>query len=248
MTKPIIEVCVEGVDGLLAAEAAGADRVELCASLMEGGLTPSMGMLKIAMERATIPFFPIIRPRGGDFLYSNIEFCSMLEDVAACREMGIKGVVFGCLTPDARFDELRMRALVEAAGTMSTTCHRAFDMTRDLPEAVEALVRCGVQRVLTSGRRENALAGLNNLKKTVELAAGRIKIMACGGLTAENIVHVRDFTGVQALHFAALAQMPGGMKWHNRHIGMGSADKAHEYDLTVTDGSKVAATILAARS
>ncbi|WP_237151776.1 copper homeostasis protein CutC [Oryzibacter oryziterrae] len=248
MTKPLIEVCVEGIDGLMAAEAAGADRVELCASLMEGGLTPSMGTIKTALERAKIPFYPIIRPRGGDFLYSDLEFRTMLADVIACREIGIKGVVFGCLTPDARYDEARMSALVQAAGPMSTTSHRAFDMTRDLGEAVEALVRCKVERVLTSGQRDSALEGLENLKTTVQLAAGRVKVMACGGLTPDNIVKVRDYSGAPELHFASLAKVQSGMVWHNPHVGMGSTDKAREYELTITDQALVAATIAAARS
>ena len=156
----LIEVCVEGVDGLVAAQDGGADRVELCASLLEGGLTPSLGVIRQAMKVATIPFHVIVRPRGGDFLYSGLEFESMLADVEACRGLGVPGVVVGCLTADGRIDEERMRRLVEAARPMSVTCHRAFDMTRDIPEAVEALIRCGVDRVLTSGQRDTAVEGL----------------------------------------------------------------------------------------
>jgi copper homeostasis protein len=245
--KPLIEICVEGIDGVMAAEAAGADRVELCASLMEGGLTPSIGTIRTALQRATIPVFPIIRPRGGDFLYSELEFQTMLADVVACREIGAKGVVFGCLLPDARYDEARMSQLVAAAGPMSTTSHRAFDMTRDLPEAIEALVRCGVDRVLTSGQRDTAMEGLDNLKRTVDLAGDRLKVMACGFLDPGNIAHVRSFTGVREMHFAALSQMPSGMTWHNAHVGMGTTDKAREYELTITDRALVAATIAAAQ-
>jgi copper homeostasis protein len=247
MTKPLIEICVEGIDGVFAAEAAGADRVELCASLMEGGLTPSIGTIRLAIERATIPVYPIIRPRGGDFLYSDLEFQTMLADVKACREMGVKGVVFGCLTPDARYDEARMRQLVAAAGPMSTTSHRAFDMTRDLAEAVAALVRCGVERVLTSGQRDTAVAGLEQLKQTVSLAGDRLKVMACGALDTDNIAHVRQATGVSELHFAALSQVPSGMLWRNPKVGMGTTDKSREYELTITDGGLVAATIAAAQ-
>jgi copper homeostasis protein len=247
LNKPIFEICVEGIDGVIAAEAAGADRVELCASLMEGGLTASRGTIEIALQQASIPVYPIIRPRGGDFLYSDLEFRVMLADVAACREMGAKGVVFGCLTPEATFDEPRMRALVEAAGPMDTTSHRAFDMTRDLAEAVEALVRCGVKRVLTSGQRDAALEGLDNLARTVRLANGRLIVMACGALAPDNIAKVRETTGVSEMHFAALSQVPSGMTWRNPHVGMGSAYKAHEYELTVTDPILVAATIAGAR-
>ena len=246
MCRPIFEICVEGIDGVMAAEAAGADRVELCASLMEGGLTPSLGAIKIALQQASIPVYPIIRPRGGDFLYSDLEFQAMLTDVAACREIGAKGVVFGCLMPEATFDEPRMRALVEAAGTMDTTSHRAFDMTRDLAEAVEALVRCGVKRVLTSGLRDTAFEGLDNLARTVKLAKGRLIVMACGALAPDNIAKVREKTGVHEMHFAALAQLPSRMTWRNPHVGMGSSDRAREYELTVTDPTLVAATIASA--
>ena len=244
--KPIIEVCVEGIDGLLAAEAAGADRVELCASLLEGGLTPSIGTIKAGLARAKIPFYPIIRPRGGDFLYSPDEFAGMLADVETLRDLGVRGVVFGILTADARIDEPRMTQLVAAAGPMDVTCHRAFDMTRDLAEAVEALIRCGVARVLTSGQRDTAEEGAANLAEIVRLAAGRLKVMACGALAPGNIAHIRDATGAPELHFAALAQQASSMRWHNPHVGMGGTDRAREYTLTVTDAPLVAATIAAA--
>src|SRR3954468_20385250 len=136
---PLIEICVEGIDGLLAAQAAGADRVELCASLVEGGITPSLGTVRAALDRATVPFHVMVRPRGGDFLYSETEYRSMLADVAALRELGVPGVVFGCLNPDGSIDEQRMREFTEAAGPLNVTCHRAFDMTRDPAEALEAL-------------------------------------------------------------------------------------------------------------
>ena len=166
MPTPLIEICVEGIDGLVAAQAAGADRAELCASLLEGGLTPSAGVVKQAVAVAMIPFYVIVRPRGGDFLYSELEFLTMIDDVRACREMGVAGVVVGCLTPDGRIDEARMSELVEAARPMKVTCHRAFDMTRDPEEAIEALVRCGVDRVLTSGQHDTALEGIDVLKRT----------------------------------------------------------------------------------
>ena len=139
LTLVTIEVCVENTDGLVAAQRAGADRVELCASLLEGGLTPSWGMIEQAKRLATIPFHVIVRPRGGDFLYSEIEFAAMRADVEALRRLGVAGVVVGCLTAEGSIDETRMRALVEAARPLSVTCHRAFDMTRDVAAAVEAL-------------------------------------------------------------------------------------------------------------
>src|SRR5215217_6120047 len=230
-----IEICVEGIDGLVAAQTAGADRVELCASLLEGGLTPSLGVVREALRVATIPFHVIIRPRGGDFLYSELEFATMIDDVKAMRDLGAAGVVIGCLTADGRIDEVRTRALVEAARPLKVTCHRAFDMTEDYREAIEALVRCGVDRVLTSGQRDTAIEGIDILKDTQELAAGRIVIMACGALDAGNIARVRQATGVDEMHFAALHTIKSGMTFRNPHVGMGGTAIEREYEITLTD-------------
>ncbi len=184
---PLIEVCVEGIDGLLAAQEAGADRVELCAGLVEGGITPSFGTVRAALALATVPFHVIVRPRGGDFLYSDAEFRSMLADVEALRGLGVAGVVVGCLTADGVIDEARMSELVEAAGPLAVTCHRAFDMTRDAAEALEALIRCKVGRVLTSGQRDTAMEGAALLAELVKQAGDRIVILGCGALAPETI-------------------------------------------------------------
>lgn len=245
---PLIEVCVEGIDGLLAAQAAGADRVELCASLIEGGITPSLGTVREALRVATIPFHAIVRPRGGDFLYSEAEFASMVADVVALRELGVAGVVVGCLTADGDIDEPRMRVLVEAAGPLAVTCHRAFDMTRDPRAALEALIRAGVHRVLTSGQRDTAVEGLDLLAALVKQAAGRIIIMGCGGLAPDNIGTVRAGTGMTEMHFAALKDAPSGMRFRNPNVGMGGSDIDREYRNTLTDRELVAATIAAARA
>jgi copper homeostasis protein len=246
--SPLFEVCVEGIDGLVAAQNAGADRVELCASLLEGGITPSVGTIRGSLRVATIPFHVIIRPRGGDFLYSQSEFASMLADVAACRELGVAGVVFGCLTADGNIDELRMRELVEAAGPLNVTCHRAFDMTRNAGEALEALVRCGVGRVLTSGQRDTVEDGVALLGRLVEQAAGRIIVMGCGGLRPDNIGAALRRTGLAEVHFAALREVPSGMQYRNVSLGMGGTALDREYMNAVTDGDLVAATIAAARA
>src|SRR5688500_2899370 len=248
MTQPLIEICVEGIDGLIAAQTAGADRVETCASRLEGGLTPSLGTVKQALKVATIPFYVIVRPRGGDFLYSEREFASMVEDVRALRELDVAGVVFGCLTADGQIDEQLMAALVEEARPLAVTCHRAFDMARDPAEAIEALVRCDVDRVLTSGQRASAMDGLATLKATVAAARGRIKIKACGGLDATNIALVLKVSGADEAHFAALKSVRGGMRYVNPSVAMGSDDDAsREYALTITDEAAVRATIAAAR-
>lgn len=243
-----IEICVEGIDGLVAAQTAGADRVELCASLLEGGLTPSLGVVREALRVATIPFHVIIRPRGGDFLYSELEFATMLDDVKAMRELGVAGVVIGCLTADGRIDEARTKALVDAARPLKVTCHRAFDMTADYRQALEALVRCGVDRVLTSGQRDTAIEGIDILRDTQARADGRIVIMACGALDANNIARVRQATGVDEMHFAALHTVKSAMSFRNPHVGMGGTAIEREYEITLTDVDAVRATIAAAKA
>jgi copper homeostasis protein len=247
-TLPLVEVCVEGVDGLLAAQAAGADRVELCASLVEGGITPSLGTVRTALELAAIPFHVIVRPRGGDFLYSESEYRSMLTDVEALRDIGVAGVVVGCLTADGAVDEARMAALARAAGHLNVTCHRAFDMTRDPFAALEALIRCGVGRVLTSGQRDTAVEGADLLAALVEKAAGRIVILGCGALAPDTIGAVRHKTGLTEMHFASLKDVPSAMRYRNPRVGMGGDDLDREYRNTVTDADLVAATIAAARA
>lgn len=248
MATPLIEICVEGIDGFLAAQEAGADRVELCASLVEGGLTPSLATVRAAVKAARIPVHVIVRPRGGDFLYSEAEFATMLEDIRILRGEGVAGVVIGCLTPDGLIDEARTKALVQASRPMAVTCHRAFDMTADAGEALEALVRAGVDRVLTSGQRDTALEGLAILKRIADQAAGRITVMGCGALDADNIRTVRDEAGLRELHFAALRTVPSGMAFRNPHVGMGGTGKDREYELTLTDTEAVRATIAAAKS
>jgi copper homeostasis protein len=245
---PLIEICVEGIDGLLAAQAAGADRVELCASLIEGGITPSLGTVRAALDQASVPFHVMVRPRGGDFLYSDTEHASMLADVSALRDLGVPGVVFGCLNADGTIDEARMSELTQAAGALNVTCHRAFDMTRDPAEALEALIRCKVGRVLTSGQRDTAIEGLPLLADLVRQAGDRIVILGCGGLDLHNIAEVRSKTGLSEMHFAALKEVPSAMDYRNPRVGMGGSDLDREYRNTLTDTPLVAATIVAAKA
>lgn len=245
---PKVEICVESIDDLLVAQRAGADCAELCTGLREGGLTPSLGMVRTALAVATLPFHVMIRPRGADFLYSELEFRSMLEDVTAMKDLGVAGIVTGCLTADGTIDEARMTALVDAAGPMTVTCHRAFDMTRDVTEAIEALVRCGVDRVLTTGQGNSAMEGLATLVKTVAAARGRIRIMACGDLDPGNIAEVYLRSRVDELHFAAPRQMPSGMRYRNTGVMMGQEAAEAEFVITVTDGATVKATIAALRA
>jgi len=172
----------------------------------------------------------------------------MLDDVGILGEIGVAGVVVGCLKADGTIDEARMTELVRRAGPLSVTCHRAFDMTRDPAEALEALIRCGVGRVLTSGQRDSALDGAVLLAALVRQAGDRIIILGCGELDRHNIAEIRARTGLAELHFAALADVASEMTYRNRQVGMGGTDLDREYRNTITDRDAVAATIAAAKA
>ncbi|HEY4161971.1 MAG TPA: copper homeostasis protein CutC [Dongiaceae bacterium] len=246
--NPIFEICVEGIDGVVAAQEGGGDRVELCASLLEGGITPSFGTIRAALKLCHLPIHVILRPRGGDFLYSDAEFATMLDDAAAITKLGAAGIVIGTLTEDGRIDETRMQALIEAAQPLSVTCHRAFDMTRDPTEALEALIRCGVHRVLTSGQCATALEAIPVLRRLNEQAGSRTIVMGCGELGPDSIAQVRRETGLTEFHFAALKTLPSGMVYRNPKVGMGGARLDREYSSTVTDPDLIRATIRAGRT
>jgi copper homeostasis protein len=244
----LFEICVEGIDGAVAAQEGGGDRIELCASLLEGGITPSFGMIRAALKLCWLPIHVILRPRGGDFLYSDAEFATMLDDAAELKKLNAAGMVIGCLTEDGRVDEERMRALIEAAQPLRVTCHRAFDMTRDPEEALETLIRCGVHRVLTSGQQARAVDAIPLLKKLNRQAKDRIIIMACGELAPDSIAQVVKETGGTEFHFAALKTVPSGMAHRNHEVGMGGTELDREYSNTVTDPDLIRATIAAARA
>ena len=245
---PVIELCVEGVDGAVTAAGAGADRVELCASLMEGGITPSLGTLEATLAAIEIPVAIMVRPRGEDFLYSAREFASMCADARRFAAAGAAIIVFGCLTPNGAVDEVRTRQMVEAARPAQTTFHRAFDMTADPHAALEALIRCGVTRVLTSGQAPSGPEGLALLAALVKQAAGRIVILGCGALRPDTIGAVREGAGLEELHFSAGATVPSGMRYRRDNLPMGSAPSEREFVHVGTDPELVRATIAAARA
>ena len=247
MKRALLEVSVEGVDGMLVAQENGADRVELCASVLEGGITPSLGVVREAMRRARVPVFVIVRPRGGDFLYSEAEFASMCDDVLTLKQEGVAGIVSGCLTASGEVDAARTAELLRLARPMSFTFHRAFDMVHDAAHALEVLICLGVDRVLTSGQRANAIEGLATLTKLGKLANGRILVMPCGGLRAANIAHVGRVTGLREMHFAAHTTEPSRMTFRNAHVAMGATAEDHEYRKTVTDPTIVRNTVDAAQ-
>jgi copper homeostasis protein len=208
----IIAYCIEACQ---IASSNGADRIELCDNPGDGGTTPSMGMTSLALEISGIPVFPMVRPRGGDFLYSELEFDIMIRDVKTFRELGCKGVVFGLLNADGTVDEDRTRRLVDEARGMEVTFHRAFDRVKDTHIALEAVIRCGCSRILTSGGFPTAPEGMNVIRHLHEQAAGRIIIMPGSGIRSTNISEIISFTGCQEVHSSATAFSLSSMQFLN---------------------------------
>ena len=198
--KNIKEACVENFAEALAAQAAGADRIELCENLVGGGTTPSYGTIKKCMEKLNIPVFVMIRPRGGNFVYSEDEISIMKEDILLCKQFGVQGVVFGLLTKDDKVDEKNTSELIGLARPMQVTFHKAFDELDDMNEALETLIRLGVNRILTSGTRETALEGAVVLNPLIELAKGRITIVAAGRITKDNLSDLSRLIGTTEFH------------------------------------------------
>ena len=230
----IYEICVDSVAGVRAARAAGAHRVELCANLLEGGTTPSLGLIRQARTISGIGLQVIIRPRGGDFLFDPDEFAVMQADIDTAKAEGADGVVIGLLTSEGAVDADRTRELIARARPLSVTFHRAFDMARDPFEALETLAALGVDRVLTSGQEVSALEGLPLITELVRRAGDRIIIMPGGGVTARNADRIVTAARPREIHFAALQPEAGGMQFRRHHVFMGGELRAPEYDRLVT--------------
>ena len=196
----IKEACVGSFTEALGAQAAGANRVELCENLSEGGTTPSYGTIKKCMEALSIPVFVMIRPRGGNFIYSEDEINIMKEDIKICKQFDVQGIVFGLLTKDGKVDAENTSKLIELARPMQVTFHKAFDELSDLEEALETLIRLGVNRILTSGTRETALEGAFILNPLIESAKNRITIVAAGRITKDNISDLSRMIGTTEFH------------------------------------------------
>ena len=235
----LIEACVDSVESAVAAENGGAQRIELCAALLEGGLTPSAGAIALAREKLGIGLHVIIRPRGGDFLYTGGEYTVMLRDIDAASQAGADGVVVGVLDANAQVDEARTRELVERARPMSVTFHRAFDMTRDPLAALETLVDIGVDRILTSGQEESAMAGLELLRDLVKRAGDRITIMPAGNIHENNVEKIAKETGAKELHVTGFTDVDSGMKFRNPRVYMGGLLRPPEYTRSVTDAGTI---------
>lgn len=235
-----IEVCVDSVESALAAQEGGADRVELCDNLMEGGTTPSAGMIEVACERLQIGLHVIIRPRGGDFVYSETELEVMRRDIIRAKALRCDGVVLGMLTPDGEIDLDRTAELVELARPLSVTFHRAFDMTADPFRALDDLIGLGVDRVLTSGQEASALEGVDLIRDLVRRAGDRIVVMPGGGV-GRHIRKIVERSGVREVHLTATKTVESVMRYRNARVAMGSPLRAPEFSWRTTDADAVRA-------
>lgn len=208
-SRLLLEIAANSLESALAAQAGGADRVELCANLGEGGTTPSFGTIAAARDGLRIPLYVLVRARAGDFTYSPAELDAMRRDVEACVRLGCDGVVIGALDEEGRVDMPACRALIEVAGTMGITFHRAFDCVADRGAALEDVVALGCERILTSGGADDALQGATTIAADIARADGRLSLMAGAGLAAANIAEVARLTGARELHASAKLFDPG---------------------------------------
>ena len=240
------EICANSVASCIAAQEGGADRVELCSGIPEGGTTPSFGMIRKARASIDIALNVIIRPRGGDFLYSEDELEEMIHDIRIAEELGADGLVFGCLTKEGNIDKRAMSILMEAAGSLPVTFHRAFDHSADPLKALEDIIELGCARILTSGCRPTALEGADLLAQLVEKAGDRIIIMPGCGVKESNIAEIARLSGAREFHFSAREPVESGMIFRNPEVAMGSEDDP--YGTVQTTARRVAATIEPLRS
>ena len=235
-----LEICVDSVESAIAAEQGGAQRVELCSALSEGGLTPSAGLLREVRASIGIGVHVMIRPRGGDFLYTEHEFKVMQDDIAFAAECGAHGVVFGLLTAEGNVDTVRTRTLVQLAQPLEVTFHRALDMTRDPSTAIKDIIQTGADRVLTSGAEPTALLGHHRIHSMIQASAGQIKIMVGGGVRPQNVREIAARTGAVEFHAALRKSIESPVTFRNRKLHLGDAG-GDEYARTVVHASDVRA-------
>jgi copper homeostasis protein len=237
-TKEIhLEVCADSVESALIAQNAGAYRIELCNNLIEGGTTPSYGTIEQARKLLTIKLYVLIRPRGGDFLYDDLEFETMKSDIELCGKLGCDGVVIGLLLPDGTIDKIRCQELITIAHqyNMGVTFHRAFDRCNNFFDVMETIIDLGCERILTSGGKNTALEGTETIRQLIEKAQGRISIMLGAGITPENIGELLQKTNASEFHGTFRSQYPSKMEYRNTSLG----DFQEEYMLWKTDEGKI---------
>jgi copper homeostasis protein len=234
----LLECCVNSAVSAIEAQTGGADRVELCENMPEGGCTPSAGAIRLARERLHIGLFIMIRPRGADFFYNEEEFAIMKQDIQMAKELGADSVVFGILNPDGTIDRDRMQQLADLSRPMGITCHRAFDMTRNPFEALETLASLGIDRILTSGQSDSAIQGAPLIRELIKTAAGRIIIMPGHGIKEVNLEDAIQATGAKEFHLYLTKNIKTGMTFTRENVTMGNQGFS-EFDHLVADQDKI---------
>jgi copper homeostasis protein len=233
MSDPVLlEVCVDSVESALAAQKGGAHRLELCSDLMEGGITPSAGLIASVHRRISIGVNVMIRPRGGDFCYSADEFETMEQDVRSAKQLGADGIVLGILKEDGHVDTRRTRLLIDIARPLKVTFHRAFDMSIDLDQALEDIIATGADRLLTSGGEQTVEDGMTTVARLVSAARDRLITIAGGGISERNVLRIIDETGVREIHAGLRTTVPSKMRHRNEKVSMGII-KDQEYKQAV---------------
>lgn len=227
------EVCAYSLTTCKLAAKAGATRVELCASYTEGGISPSAGLIRLVRQIKNIELSVMVRPRGGDFVYSEDEFSQMMADIGYLKEVGADGVVIGLLNTDGTVDVERTRKLVEWAAPMEVTFHRAFDMANDWGRALEDVISTGCKRILTSGGQQTAEKGLDVIRQLVKQANGRIEIMAGSGVNPSNAAHIAS-VGIDAIHFSAGKILESPMQYRHIQVALSSSPE-QDYKLQQAD-------------
>ncbi|MCE2573381.1 copper homeostasis protein CutC [Motilimonas eburnea] len=231
-----VEVCIDNFESLQIAERAGADRIELCAALALGGISPNAGFIEQAVNYASIPIYVMIRPRSGDFYYSENEVEIMLKDIYHARVAGAQGVVFGVLDKQANVDRQVLKALMREAGQMGVTFHRAIDLASDYQSALETIIEAGCERVLTSGQACNALSGSGVISQMVKQAAGRLSVMAGAGVNHHNVADIVKQTGVTEVHLSGKSSRPSQMLLSPNAASMGDMD---DFSLAITGEANI---------
>jgi copper homeostasis protein len=238
----MLEICCFSLESCETAQKAGAGRVELCGGMFEGGTTPSAGLISLARQHLTIKLYVMIRPRGGEFCYSDAEYAVMKADVQVAKNLGADGVVFGILNADGSVDKKRTTQLANLAAPLKVTFHRAFDVANDPFQALEDIIDCGCERILTSGQKNTAIEGIDLLKILVKKTQNRIEIMAGSGVSAQNAQQFLNI-GVHALHMTGKGIQESKMIFRKPDVSMASAVLTNEYEIYEADFEKCKAVV-----
>jgi copper homeostasis protein len=239
-----VEICIDSVESAIAAERGGAERIELCTDLLEGGVTPGAGLIASVRRQVAIDLFVMIRPRGGDFCYTGLEFEVMQEEIKHAHQLGADGIVLGLLDEEGRVDVARTRQLVELARPLPVTFHRAIDMTPDLHTALEDVLATGASRILTSGGAPDATCGMTEIAEMVRAANGRIAIMPGGGITSDTIAAVAEATGATEFHSSVRTAIPSPVRFRKHDMAMGDL-RSREYKRFIVREESVRALVQA---